>query len=895
VTLATGFYLGPYEILSPIGAGGMGEVYKGRDTRLNRLVAIKLLPPEFAERADRRRRFETEARAISSLSHPNICTLFDVGSQDGHAFLVMEFLEGETLDDRLTRGALSLPDVVGYATAIAGALDHAHRQGVVHRDIKPSNVMITAAGVKLLDFGLAKGPILDAPSPLTTATLDPTPLTTEGTLIGTFQYMAPEQLEAKPVDARTDIFAFGTLLYEMATGRKAFTGESHASLIASILTQQPPAISSARIPIDSTHSLVALDHIVERCLAKSPDERWQTARDVELELEWIAREIPRAHARSGVVPRSARREAVAWALTGIGAVTIVGLALRPPTPTTTPTTRFIVEPPRGTTIGVPENRTRLAMSPDGRSLAFLAFTKGASKIWIRRLDELSAHPLAGTDGAVSPFWSPDSRSIGFFSPADAELRKVSISGGPAMTICKAEIDGAPTWGLDGSILFTEFPGKGILRVSGDGGTPQAVTHLSADNGEMNHYWPEFLPGGKRFLFMATSRGKDGARQTPSVYLASFDSADVKLLAKMHSRMTFVPPDRVLFVQDGTLLTQRIDVEGSQLLGEPVRVADGLGYFRTLGNGAFSVSNNGILAFLGNADPYELHWYDRLGNATPSGWGVQSFGSLRLSSDGQRVAAYIVEPKIGTSDIWIYDVVRGAPLRLSTELTSESHPVWGADGRSLLFRSDRGGSPSIYSQALASGEIERVVTERSPLIPEDWSPDGQWIAYVNNTRQAGTDLWLKPKTGAATPYLTTRFEEWGAKFSPDSQWVAFVSTESGAPEVYVAPVQAPGDRKRVSIAGGLTPRWRKDGRELYYVLADASAIVAVDTHLGGTFSAGLPRVLIRFGQTEPALDRERNLVYDVLPDGQRFLVGVHAGESSASQITVVLNWTALLSQ
>jgi eukaryotic-like serine/threonine-protein kinase len=894
MTLATGTNLGPYEILSAIGAGGMGEVYKARDIRLNRSVAVKLLPPDLAERPDRRRRFEAEARTISSLNHPHICTLFDVGNQNGQAFLVMEYLEGETLDDRLTRGPLPVAEVLQHAIAIADALDHAHRQGIVHRDIKPSNVMITASGAKLLDFGLAKGPIFEPASPLTTASIEPGKLTGEGTLIGTFQYMAPEQLEAKPVDARTDIFAFGTLLYEMATGQKAFEGKSHASLIASILTQHPPAISASRAPLDSSGALVALDHLVERCLAKSPDERWQTARDVKLELQWIAKGAPHRQPRTSH-PGVHLREALAWTAAVAGAVAVIVLTLRPAPPSSSPTTRFVIEPPLGGTIGVPENRTRLAVSPDGRSIAFLAFTEGTARLWVRGLDDLTAVPLAGTEGAVSPFWSPDSRTIGFFSPGDGQLKRIPATGGPVLTICNAQIDGAPTWGRDGSILFTEFPGRGILRVAADGGTPRAVTSLATDKRELNHYWPEFLPDNKRFLFMATALEANGLRATPTIYVGSLDAPEVKPVARMHSVMKFVAPDQVLFVRDGILLVQRVDMKEFQLVGEPLRVADGVGYFQTLGNGAFSVSDNGVLAFLGSADPFELHWYDRKGTPTPSGWGTQTFGSIRRSPDGQRIAVDIADPKIGTSDIWLFDTIRGAPVRLSNEVTNENQPVWSPDGGRILFRSERGGAPNLFTREMATGQLQRVVADRSPLMPEDWSADGKWIAYVNNTRQTRLDLWLKPLDGEPQRFLTTRFDEWGAKFSPDSRWVAFASNESGTPEIYVAPVQSPGNRKRVSIAGGATPRWRQDGRELYYATSDGSALMVVDIQLGKTFSAGLPRTLFRFANTRASRDRARNVVYDAMPDGQRFLVSVGGGPASSSQITVVLNWPASVSR
>ena len=518
---------GPYELLSLIGAGGMGEVYRARDTRLDRVVAIKVLHPELNERPDRRARFEIEARAISSLSHPHICALFDVGEQDGRAFLVMEYLDGETVDDRLARGPLPLDHVVRYAMEISDALDHAHRERITHRDLKPSNVMLTASGVKLLDFGLAKGPALAAATTSSTLSFEDRKLTADGTMVGTFQYMAPEQLEGRPADCRTDVFALGTLIYEMATGRKAFDGSSQASLIAAILTEQPPPLSSPERAIDPRSPLPALDHIVQRCLAKDPDERWQTARDVRLELEWISKGRPPT--RSSTRRHALRpREAMAWGMAALGLAASAWLTLgRDPEPAAAPT-RFVVSAPRGTTIGTAENRTRIAISPDGRRLAMLAFAEGKSQLWLQSLDSVTAQPLAGTEGAVSPFWSPDSRFIGFFSPGDGELKKVDLTGGPVRSICRAQIDGAPVWGRDGTILFTQFPGGGIHRVAADGGTSVAVTRIDKSRNELNHYWPQFLPDNEHFLYMATGLDNDGLRATPSVYIASLTAPGVTL-------------------------------------------------------------------------------------------------------------------------------------------------------------------------------------------------------------------------------------------------------------------------------------------------------------------------------------------------------------------------------
>jgi Tol biopolymer transport system component len=884
--------LGPYEIVARIGAGGMGEVYRARDTRLDRQVAIKLLHAETADRADRRLRFESEARAISSLNHPHICALFDVGEQDGRAFLVMEYLEGETLDDRLTRGALTTAEVIRCGVEIAEALDHAHRQSLVHRDVKPSNVMLTATGVKLLDFGLAKG---SAPATVATSTmtLAPQNLTADGMLVGTVRYMAPEQLEGKPCDARTDIFALGAVLYEMATGRKAFDGNSQASLIASILTAHPPAVSSIRDTTDMGRPH-ALDHVVERCLSKHPDERWQTARDVKLELDWAVSQVSRSESRAAGrrVPRI--RETLAWgaAIVAIGAAAVL-LWFRRESPREI--TRFVVSPPPGTTIGVAENRTRIALSPDGRALAFVGSTGGRPQLWIRRLAALTAEPLAGTEGAASPIWSPDSRVVAFFSPGDGELKKVEASGGPVQTICPASIDGALAWGRDGTILFTAFPRGGIHRVSSNGGTPVRVTTIDAGKRELNHYWPEFLPDGRRFLFMATGLDASGVRATPSVYVGSLDHPAVSLLTRMHSRMSFAAPGYLLFVQDSALLAQRFDADALRLIGEPVKIADGLAYFRTLGNGGYSISANGVLAYQGSADPLALTWYDRRGTATGSGWPPQNFGSLRISPDGEKVAVDVSDPRIGTSDLWLYDIGRNAPRRLTDSLLNETGPVWAPDGKRVLFRWERGGSPNLYARTIGTGEDDLLVTDPSPLSTEDWSPDGKWIVYVKNTRQSGLDLYLRPLEGTteSRPFLVTRFDEWSARFSPDSRWLAFASTEAGSPEIYVAPVQHAGDKVRISIGGGTTPRWRRDGRELFYVSADGRSIMTVPIQPAQGLKVGLPAPLFSVGDMPMSRDRGRNINYDVRPDGQRFLVSRPAGEPSSSRVTVVLNWLAAL--
>ena len=545
--LSPGANLGPYQILSLIGIGGMGEVYKARDLRLERIVAIKLLHPELAERPDRRARFETEARAISRLNHPHVCTLFDVGHQDGAPFLVMEYLEGETLDDRLRREELPANELLRYATEIADALAHAHGEHIVHRDVKPSNVMLTASGAKLFDFGLAKSPVTEVITSASTQSVEHQQLTAEGTLIGTFHYMAPEQLEGKAADSRSDIFAFGTVLYEMGTRRKAFDGANRATLIASILTGQPPLDRLRTRPAsEGAAAWSALDHVVERCLAKNPDQRWQTARDVKLELEWIGtsgtRLTPPAAARRPVH----RREALAWTAAAVALATTAALALALVSGRELPrdTTRFIVAAPPGTKIGLAENRTRIAISPDGLRLAMVAFTDdGQSEIWVRSLDSVTAKPVQGTEGGQSPFWSPDSQFIGFFSPSDGLLKKVALTGGPARPICAAQMEGAPVWGRDGTILFSELR-QGIYRVPSAGGTPSPVTQIDRAKGERSHLFPQFMPDGRHFLYMATAAdanrpARDAGRPSGVVRFVRRQPADANGFAR-HVRPAWPP-------------------------------------------------------------------------------------------------------------------------------------------------------------------------------------------------------------------------------------------------------------------------------------------------------------------------------------------------------------------
>jgi Tol biopolymer transport system component len=865
----------------------MGQIYRARDVRLDRTVAIKLLPEEFSARADRRRRFQHEARLISALNHPHICALFDIGEQDGVAFLVMEYVEGETLEDRLTRGPLAASDLLRCAIQIADALDHAHRAQITHRDLKPANIMLTADGVKLLDFGLAQGPALNVAAPESTLSLPGGKLTGEGTIVGTLHYMAPEQLEGRTADARTDIFAFGTLLFEMATGRKAFEGQSHASLIASILTSDPPPISSAR-PASGIGLLPpALDHVAERCLAKNPNDRWQSARDLKSELEWVADR----GAGSGITKMQNRRRARSWATwSAATVVALIGLVLILGRVSVAPgdIVRFTVPIPIGSTLSRGPITTRLAISPNGRRIAFVTTTAGVNRLWAQSLDSLTPQALA--DGAESPFWSPDSQWVGFFAPGEGQLKKVAFSGGPARVICAAAIIDVPTWHRNGTILFAQTD-VGIFRVPADGGKPTQVTRLNATHREINHLWPAWLPDGRHFVYTATSLDAHGIRAPRTVYVRSLDADDSVMLMRADSRVTYSPPGYLLYAEQGTLLAHAFDADERTLIGDPIKVADNLAYYRTTGNSGFAVSESGVLAYYGGTSVSDLVWLDRSGRKTETGWVHQPFeSSIRISPDGERVVADLTDPRVGTSDIWSFDLARRVASRFTAEVTDETSPMWSPDGRRVVFSSDRGGANDLYMKTTNGSEAAELVFSRSgPQVATDSSSDGKWLVVEDNSRETGRDLWVVSLDGKiqARPIARTRFHEWGGRLSPDGRWMAFVTDESGTSEVYVMPFSGVGDKKRISTTGGISPRWRRDGKELFYVSPDSGSVMAVAVVPTPTFTLALPVRL--FDVQSAGARRPREIGYDVSPDGHAFLFTTPSEQPLPGGIAVVLNW------
>jgi Tol biopolymer transport system component len=881
VTLSAGSRLGPYEIVAPLGAGGMGEVYRARDTRLERTVAIKVLPAHVSPTLESRQRFEREAKTISQLSHPHICALHDVGREGETEYLVMEYLEGETLADRLGRGPLPLEQTLRYGTEIADALDKAHRQGIVHRDLKPGNVMITKSGVKLLDFGLAKGMVPASQQSAFTALPTQVGLTQEGTILGTFQYMAPEQLEGKTADARTDVFALGCVLYEMATGTKAFSGATQASLIGAILHTQPAAISAA-----APAAPPALDRVVRTCLAKDPEDRWQSAGDLARELRWIAEGSAVGEAVSApIAPRRAGRERL-WMAIALAALAALAATLilrrtgaRPDRPPLS--ARFEIPPPDGGSfLGRP------AVSPDGRFVVSAIETGGPNRLWLRPLDEAVARELPGTEGTTAaPFWSPDSRSIGFFS--NARLKRIDVSGGPPVVLCDSSQALGGTWNKDGVILFASDAGAALYTVPAAGG-PRLLVGKANERGSAFFKWPRFLPDGRRFLVYV-----EGGPEGSGVYLGSLGSAEKKRL--LEGRLAAESAGgRLLFVRQGTLLAQPFD--GAALSGDAAAVVEDVGFNELTSNVFFSASENGVVAFhAGGEAESQPTWYDRKGNSLSTIGPPGPYDHPEVSPDGKRV---VIDRAEGSGrDVWLMDLGRGTSTRLTFHPGSDWMPSWSPDGTRVLFVSDRNGIPDIFQKnANGVGDDALVLkTDRRKhhLVS---SADGRFLAFQVTSEQLGrvgprrgsaetqSDVWAMPLFGDRKPFpvLATPFTETDPRFSPDGKWLAYTSDESGRREVYVQSFPIGGGKWQVSTAGGSDPRWRSNGRELFY--RAGRTLMSAPVSAGASFEAGNP---------VPLFDTKSGAhVYAVDPSGERFLI-LSPSQVVAPPLTILLDWTARL--
>jgi serine/threonine protein kinase len=866
---------GPYEIVSLLGAGGMGEVYAARDTRLDRTVAIKICKGQITER------FEREARAISSLNHPHICALYDIGREDSIDFLVMEFLEGESLEARLRRGALPIEEALRIAIQIAGALDAAHRKGVVHRDLKPGNVMLTRSGAKLLDFGLAKTavPVVSSEADTLTAAA---PITAKGTILGTFQYMSPEQLEGKEADARSDIFSFGAMLYEMMTGRKCFEGSSHASLIAAVMSSNPPPVSTIQ-PLASP----ALDRVLKKCLAKSPDDRWQSAGDLLSELEWIAETGSNAGIPAPVTAKRSNRDRLAWLAAGLavaalgigaaGGLAFVHLRDKPPE---SPMVRLSLQPPANYRFIAD---TPPAISPDGRKIVFEAVSAdGRRQLWLRPLDSLTAQPLVGTEGGSYPFWSPDNKSIGFF--AAGKLKKVDASGGPVTTLADASTPRGGTWSPKGVIVFSPTP-YGLMRIPAAGGAVQSATNLE---GKALTRFPWFLPDGTHFLYLARRL----AESQVTIQIGSLTSPmEERALSEAADSFAIYAKGHLLFMIGHTLMARPFDEKRLEFTGEPVPVAEPIKLVPgALKSGEFSGSASGDLVYFGGLGNLRLTWLDRAGKHLGTLGDPAQFNGVQFSPDRKTVGVWISDAD-GNNDIWLFDTVRGLRTRFTSDPAPDSFPIWSPDGRTIVFDSNRKGPSFDFYRKPADGSRgeELLYADKLVKVSPSLSPDGKYLAYLAlGDPKTGSDIWILRDPlgtpGAAKPYpfLRTEYDESNPQFSPDGRWIAYESNESGRNEVYLAPSPGPGAKQQVSPAGGTSPRWRKDGKELFYLAPDGRLTAAeVDLKAGA----------VEVKKVEPLFGLLSAGYYDVSADGQRFLVPLPPEEEIAEPLTVVLNWTA----
>ena len=898
--LASGSKLGPYEIVSPLGAGGMGEVYRARDTKLGRDVALKVLLTAFANDAERMARFQREAQVLAALNHPNIASIYGLEESDGVRALVMELVEGATVAERIAQGSVPMEEALPMVRQIAEALEYAHEHGIVHRDLKPANVKITAEGtVKVLDFGLAKA--LQSETSETDISTSPTisiAATRAGMILGTAAYMSPEQAKGKSVDRRTDIWAFGAVFYEMLSGQRAFHGESVTETLAAVIQTEP---DWAALPPNTPANVAKL---LRRCLKKDPKSRLRDIGDVRIELE----EPPSSSADEVAPAKPARTHSlIYWGVAAVLffaiALTLAGIYLRQ-TPLEPQLAKFQLLPPEKTTFG------DLAISRDGRQIAFTATdSSGKANLWLRSVDSLTAQVLTGTEGAADPFWSPDSRFIGFF--AGSKVKKIEASGGSPQTICDLINNrGGPrggSWSRNGVILFAAeaFGPEQIYQVSAAGGQPEPVATLEGAGEVHHHHWPYFLPDGRHFLYFVYA---EGTRGRTGVYLASIDSKDSRLLFTADSSAAYTPhppdapagTDYILFVRERTLLAQPFNRQRLEIGGSATQIAEQVGVDLSDAQAKFSISENGVLVYdaAGSWGYTQLKWFDRAGKQLSSLGPPGLYIESRISPDDRRVAAQR-EDGLGGSDIWLLDPARGTSSRFTFYPAYQAAPVWSPDGSRIAFFSMRQGHWSIYEKpASGAWDEELLLKTNNDLVPYDWSPDGKFLLYTEiDPKSRKSDIWVLPKPTAAggrtqpAPFHRTEFNANFEGFSPDGNWVVYQSDESGKNEIYVRPFHpnegTGGGKWQISTNGGIEAKWPRRGREIFYIAPD-NMLMAVEVKTGAGFNAGVPHALFPI---RPA-GVHRN---DVTADGQRFLVSTRTEEPISSPATVVLNWFAALKQ
>jgi eukaryotic-like serine/threonine-protein kinase len=896
MALTSGTKLGPYEILSPLGAGGMGEVYRAKDTRLDRIVAIKILPTHLSADPEFKQRFEREARTVSSLNHPHICHLYDVGSQDGVDFLVMEFLDGETLADRLRRGALPFPELLKIGMEVAEALEIAHRAGIVHRDFKPGNIMLTKSGTKLMDFGLAKptslGAAGSASAPLLSAARTmsgPTPvspLTTAGSIVGTIQYMSPEQIEGKEADARSDIFAFGAVLYEMATGKRAFEGKSQISVASAILEKDPE-------PIGATKPLTpaAFDYLVAACLAKDREDRFQSAHDVRLQLKGISQS---SQTPVAVTPAESPRTFLRYAqLAGVALLLIAAAILfyfsRQANGPTLSVRAYIPPPPQTTFRASGFDAGPVVISPDGKTLAFSAVDdKGRTNLWLRPLDAQQATMLPSTEDAATPFWSPDSHYLAFV--ADRKLKTISVSGGDAQTLTDDAYSEGGSWSPVGVILFCKQDVGPISQIAASGGPVSPATRLNQN--EYAHSAPSFLPDGKHFLY-------------DSSQLSGPTRIMVGVLGKPEQDGFVIGPgaravfasDHLLFVRDGHIQAQPFNARSFTLSGDP----------QTFGEARiFSVSQNGVLAYHESSAESELKLFDRSGNLIGTPGPMAIYSDPRFSPDGKSIAVTIKDPRSGAEDIWVLPIAGGQPTRI-TFGPGDYWPVWSPDGKQIAYGVRESGKFSIRRRSIDGSRPEELLYQNDPYIagvPIDWSPDGKYLSIDLDSKEGVFSNWILPLNGEGKPAEGKAAEgktsdgkifqppadshmtvsEYDGRFSSDGRWLAYFSYETGRPEVYVVPFGA-GAKTQVSTTGGWNTMFSR-GHELFFA-SMGNRLMAAHFSTQAGFHVDSIEPLFQLD-----LPNFTGISYDVSSDAKQFVVQT-TDHTKSTSITLLTNWPAAL--
>ena len=895
MALTPGTRLGVYEVTGQIGAGGMGEVYRATDSNLKRSVAIKVLPAAVASDADRLARFQREAEVLAALNHPNIGAIYGLEKTPDFTALVLELVEGEDLSQRIARGAIPIEEALPIARQIAEALEAAHEQGIIHRDLKPANVKVRPDGtVKVLDFGLAKamepGSGIGGPGSAHLAnspTITTPAMTQMGMILGTAAYMSPEQAKGKSCDKRADIWAFGVVVYEMLTGRRLFAAEDVSETLAAVLTRTVDltALPAATPP--------RVQRLLARCLDRDPRMRLRDIGEARVEIDKAIAGASDGAAGSAPPTNPESRttnpvRALAWI--AVAALVILALAIpaalyfRRAAPERNLTRLELATPPTSDPIS-------MALSSDGRQIAFVAASDAGSKLWVRRFDQAAATALPGTDGARYPFWAPDGRAIGFF--ADGKVKRVDLSGGAPQALADASAGRGGTWSAAGVILFSPTANSGMVRIQDTGGTPVAVTALKA--GENSHRWPQFLPDGHHFLF----RMAVGRTETRGAYIGSLDGGTPTRVLQDETAAVFAPPDLLLVVRQGVLMALRFDPARAVVSGDPVAIAQNVGADTTIERAAFTVSATGVLAHRpGGGQRRQLVWMDRAGRTVGTVGGPDDAGLANpaLAADGQRVG--VARNVQGNADVWLLDA-RGVLSRFTFDSSLDSTPVWSGDGRRLVFRSNRNGAYDLFEKAAngAADEQPLLVTPENKA-PQDFSPDGRTLLYTVLTQKTGTDLWALPLDGDKKPFpvLQSAFDEMDAQFSPDGHWIAYESNQSGRSEIFVRPFPQSRGQWQVSTAGGTQPRWRADGKELYYVARDGHLMATpiAPSADGQALTPGAPVSLFAMrlasGANVTVGTYSGRPQYAVARDG-RFLVNLAVDNEATPPIAIVLNWDA----